>query len=161
MRMPLLPAVGVALVLASFACDNDPTPTAANPAPTATAAPPPPPPAADAAPRFKPEYSLTISSTDAEPKQYSVIWTAQVNTGGWKMTTEQVLVEDSMGKTSARVYAILEEPGPGEMVTQATETLTGRHDAGNTKIDRAELSIKRVRRGGNDKGLYVVVKQTG
>lgn len=145
---------GILLGCLAVACDKEPA--ASTPAPAAA-------PNAPPAPQFKPEYSLTISTSDAEPKQYTVVWSAQVNTGGWKLTTDRVLVEDSMGKTQARVYAILEEPGPGEMVTQATETLTGTHDAGTTRIDSAELSIKRTRRGGEPSFMpvYAVVKRIG
>jgi hypothetical protein len=145
---------GILLGCLAVACDKEPTPS--TPAPAAA-------PNAPPAPQFKPEYSLTISTSDAEPKQYTVVWSAQVNTGGWKLTTDRVLVEDSMGKTQARVYAILEEPGPGEMVTQATEKLTGTHDAGTTRIDSAELSIKRTRRGGEPSFMpvYAVVKRIG
>ncbi len=90
----------------------------------------------------RPEFTLAIEKSADGPPQYSVVWTARVNTGGWKMTTESVLVEDMMGKMTARVYVVVHEPQPGDIVTQAQETLTGRHDAGTTEIQQAELSAK-------------------
>jgi hypothetical protein len=90
----------------------------------------------------RPEFTLAIEKSASEPPQSSVVWTARVNTGGWKMTTESVLVEDMMGKMTARVYVMVHEPQPGDIVTQAQETLTGRHDAGTTEIQQAELSAK-------------------
>lgn len=89
-----------------------------------------------------PTYTLVIEKSETDPKQYSVAWTARVNTSGWKMTTENVLIEDSMGKTIARVWIVMHEPQPGDSVTQVAETLAGRHDAGTTQIDKAELSAK-------------------
>jgi hypothetical protein len=162
-RMRLCFALSVVLTLtAAVSCDEQPSsgPVAADPATPAASAPPanaPRPAAPD------PEYTLAVSDSEADPKTYKVTWSAKVNTGGWKMTTEQVLVEESMRKVTARVYVILEEPGPDEMVTQAQETLIGTHDAGATKVDAAELSVKRTRRAGQPAFLpmYVVVKRAG
>ena len=133
------------------------------PPPSPVAAPAQPAPPAPQIPDVKPEYTLEISSTDSTPKTYTVTWTARVNTGGWTMKTDQVLVEDSMGATAARIYAILEQPGPDTIVTQAVETLTAKHEAGERKIDKAELSIKRMVRGANTDfpALYSIVKETG
>jgi hypothetical protein len=128
-------------------------------APPAT--PPAPPPAAPAEqPELKPEYGLEIIATGA-PKMYSVKWTAKVNSGGYKLKTESVLVEDMMGKQTARIYSILEQPGPGEMVTQAIETVEATYDAGDKLIEAVELSIKRETRGVKREfpALYSIVKK--
>lgn len=111
----------------------------------------------------EPEYTLAIEKSESDPPQYSVVWTATVNTGGWKLTTESVLVEDSMGKTAARVWIVVHEPQPGDVVTQAVTTLTGRHDAGTTKIEKAELSAKHTVRDSKPTypQLYSVVKEIG
>lgn len=113
-----------------------------------------------AQPEFKPEYGLEIIATGT-PKKYSVKWTAKVNTGGYKLKTDSVLVEDMMGKQTARIYSILEQPGPDEMVTQAAETVEATYDAGDKLIEAAELSIKRETRGAKTDfpALYVVVKK--
>jgi hypothetical protein len=144
------------LLMAAVSCDDEPSSRPAATGPAKPAAPA----AAERPAAPDPEYALAVSKSD--PKACKVTWSAKVNTGGWKMTTEQVLVEESMRKVTARVYVILEEPGPDEMVTQAEETLTGTHDAGTTKVDAAELSVKRTRRGGQPAfmPLYVVVKRT-
>jgi hypothetical protein len=128
--------------------------------PAAATAPPAPAPQPLPAPDVKLEYTLEFS-TDA--KSNSVTWTARVPTGGWKLTTDKVLVEDDLGKTSARIWAILEQPAPDEMTTQAFETLTGTHNAGATKLDKAELSIKRIVRGQkyDTPALYAIVKHAG
>jgi hypothetical protein len=97
--------------------------------------------------QIRPDYSIEIVTKESDPPQYEVVWTAKVPTGGWTMTTDSALVEDSMGKTSARIYVTLEQPGPDEMTTQAQETVTGRHDAGTTKVDKAELHVRRHIRG--------------
>ena len=138
--------------------------TAAAPAPAPPAAVSPEPiPAADApvTPVYQPVYTLEIKPSAADPNKSTVTWSAYVNTGGWTLTTDKVLVEDSMGATVARVYAILQSPGPDDMVAQAFQTLTGTHDA-DRKVDKAELSIKRTSKG-DDTGftpVYSIVKRT-
>lgn len=150
-----------ALVLLAFGgCDSETeTPAASTTSTTSTPGPANEP--AQAAPAYKPTYTVEIQTMESDPPQYRVVWTAEVNTGGWKMTTESVLVEDSMGVTSARIFAILEQPGPSETVTEAMETVTGTHDAGTQQVDQAELSIKRIVRGVeyDFPPLYVIVKQ--
>jgi hypothetical protein len=114
-------------------------------------------------PEIKPVYTLDIVASEGSPKQYKVKWTAQVNTGGWTLKTERVLIEEDLRKQVARVYAILEKPAAGEMTTQAVEIVTGEHDAGEQLIERAELHIKQVTRGdtGAITGYYVKVKTAG
>lgn len=108
-------------------------------------------------------YTLELVPDASNPPHMIVKWSAKVNTGGWSLKTESVLVEESMQKRIARVYAILESPGPEEIVTQSIETLSGSHDAGAVQVDGAELSIKRVTRG--DKSgylpMYVIVQRVG
>lgn len=156
-------SAAMCLLLAfALGCDEQSaTPTAAPPAPASGSPAAAPPPVAVA--KADPEYALEVVTKESSPPQYEVTWSAKVPTGGWKMTTENVLVEESMTKMGARVYVILEEPAPGEVVTQAEETLTGRHDAGATKVDHAELSVKRRVRGTDPSaiGYYVVVKRAG
>ena len=156
--MPRVTALlACALVTASTpGCGDDPAapPAASSPEPPAVAD-------APVTPAYQPVYTIEIKPSAADPKKSTVTWTAHVNTGGWTLTTDRVLVEDSMGTTVARVYAILESPGPNDIVAQAFQTLTGTHDA-DRKVDSAELSIKRTAKG-VDTGfapLYSIVKRT-
>lgn len=113
---------------------------------------------------LEPTYDAAIEVISEDPPKYAATWTATVNTGGWTMTTESVLVEPpSFGDGMvARVYVILEEPGPGETVTQALETLTGRHET-DLPITQIEFSVKRTVRGDTSPWapLYSVVKNVG
>lgn len=132
-------------------------------------APPPPPvstPTAEASqppemPEVEPEYTLKVVSSTETPKTYKVVWTAKVNTGGYAFKTERVLIEDDMGKTAARVYATLEAPGKGEMVTQAVTTVQAEYDAGERQIDVADLWVRRMTRNETPEfqPLYGMVKQ--
>lgn len=90
----------------------------------------------------EPEYKVWIEKSADDPPKYTVIWSATVNSGGWKLTQESVLVEDRLGKMEARIYAVVHEPQPDEVVTEAEETLTDRYDAGTTEVRLAELSMK-------------------
>lgn len=112
-------------------------------------------------PPYEPEYTFEFVTAEGAEAPTGVKWTALVNTGGWTMTTESVLVEppqygDGM---NARVYIILEQPAPGETVTQAMETLTGTHDAAQP-ITHGEFSVKRKVRGDTSgfDGYYSVIK---
>ncbi|MBX3365416.1 MAG: hypothetical protein KF866_11730 [Phycisphaeraceae bacterium] len=113
---------------------------------------------------YKPEYTVDIEVMESMPEQYAVVWTALVNSGGWTMTVEQVNVEESFGEVIADIYVILEEPASDEIVTQAFDTLEGRHRVGEQKIDRAQLFVKRVVRNapaGVGVSMYTMVKTTG
>lgn len=102
------------------------------------------------------EYDYKIEPTG---EKSTVTWTAKVPTGGWTMTTDQVLVEETMGSVWARIYVTIEAPNPSEMVTHGFQTLTGKHDA-DKKVDKVELSVRRKTQG-DDPGLkpmYAVVK---
>lgn len=125
----------------------------------AAPAPAPAQPSAPAAPAAEPEYTIAI---EREGEAYVVVWTATVPTGGWSMTAESVLVEEVMGKRTARVYSVLEAPAPDEMVSQAVESLTVRHPAGTEPVVAGELSIKRTVKGPAPMWapLYSVVKRT-
>ena len=65
-----------------------------------------------------------------------------------------------MGQAVARIWVTLEQPGADEMVTDAVETLTGRHNATTQRVDKAELSVRRHVRGvtHDTPALYAVVK---
>ena len=152
LTLPLL-----ALALTLTACEKEP---AATPAPSTPQTP--------AAPEWQrapePTYDAAIEVISEDPPRYAATWSATVNTGGWTMTTESVLVEaPSFGEGKiARIYVILEEPGPGEVVTQAEETLTGRHEA-DEPITQIEFSVKRTVRGDTSPWapMYNVVKKIG
>lgn len=75
--------------------------------------------------------------TIALPTPGHVEWTARVNTGGWKLTTDRIVVEAGV----AKVYATLERPLPGEMVGQAFTTLKGEGTAADATT--AELFVRR------------------
>lgn len=151
-------AMLVAMLLGG--CGEEPAPA---PAPVPQSSVPAPPAAPKQITLSPQDYGLEIKASETDPKKYTVVWTARVPTGGWKLTTDSVLVEDSMGKTAARIWATLEQPGPDEMVTQAVETLSATHDAGTTKIDQAELSIRQHIRGVkyDTPALYGIVKRAG
>lgn len=110
-----------------------------------------------------PQYSLAIEKSDTEPPTYSVVWTAKVDSSGWKMTTESVLVEESMRSWGARAYVIVHEPGPHEKITMEPEVLTGRHDCGTQVVHLAELSVKHTVLDSKPTypQMYAVVKQAG
>lgn len=147
----------LAAALTLIACEKEP---AASPAPATPQTP--------AAPEWQrapePTYDAAIEVISEDPPKYAATWSATVSTGGWTMTTESVLVEPpSFGDGMvARVSVILEEPGPGETVTQALETLTGRHEA-DQPITQIEFSVKRTVRGDTSPWapLYKVVKNVG
>lgn len=158
LTFPVL-ALTLVPVLALFACEKEP---ASSPSATPQA-PAQPDPGWQRAP--DPAYDAAIEVISEDPPKYAATWSATVNTGGWTMTTESVLVEGASNKldsTVARVYVILEEPGPGEVVTQAQETLTGSHET-NQPIDQIEFSVKRTVRGDTSPWapMYTVVKQVG
>lgn len=155
-RTPLIALA--ALALFPLACEKAPE------APPTTTAPP-----AEAAPAWQkapePTYDAAIEVISEDPPRYAATWSATVNTGGWTMTVESVLVEGASNRLDsmvARVYVILEEPGPGETVTQAQETLTGRHET-DQPIDQIELSVKRTVRGDTSPWapMYSIVKNVG
>lgn len=99
-------------------------------------------------PAYKPEYTIAIEPTTANPPHYIVKWTARVNTGGWKLIVDSKSVEEKHRELrAAAVYATLEAPGDGEAVTEAMETLTGEFDAGEQKVDKADLHVRRKIRG--------------
>lgn len=143
--------------IAAVGCEEKARP----PAPPAPSQPTPEAAAKPARPVFNPEYSLRVEVSESEPVKYAAVWEAKVNSGGWKFVTESVLVEDMLGKQTARVYTILEEPGADEAVTMAMETVTGRYES-DKPIEEVELSVKRVVRGVkyDFQPLYSVVKTT-
>lgn len=106
------------------------------------------------------DYAVKVKTSATTPKTYAAVWSITVPTSGWKLATDSVLVEESMGVTSARVWATLEQPHPSEPVTQTPETLTGEHDAGEQQVDKVELSIRVMPRGFKllAPPLYEVVK---
>jgi len=85
----------------------------------------------------------------------TVAWTARVSTGGWRLTTDRVVLDG----TTLRVFATLERPGAGEMVGQAFTTLTA--DAPSQGATTAELSVLRTRRGEPGEAPYAVVARSG
>lgn len=111
----------------------------------------------------QPEYTLAIAKSETAPATYTVVWSVRVDSSGWKLTTEQVLIEDYLGGNIARVTIIVHEPQPGDSVTEGFQTLYGRHDAGITQIQRAELTAKHTVRDSKPKypQLYSVVMQVG
>ena len=94
-------------------------------------------------PGYQPAYTLMVEVMESQPEQYSVSWSAEVNTGGWIMRTDRVEISDN----TAMVYIELEQPAPDEIVTQALETLRGRYEAGMQVIANAELYVRRIVRG--------------
>ena len=82
-------------------------------------------------------------------------WTARVNTGGWKLTTDRVTLDGD----TLRVFATLERPGEDEMVMQAFATLKGEAEAQGAT--RAELSVRQTRRGTSGDAAYTVVARSG
>lgn len=147
----------VCMGIAAVGCEEKAPP----PAPTASSQPAPEAAAKPARPAFNPEYSVRVEVSDSEPVKYAAVWEAKVNSGGWKFVTDSVLLEDMLGKQTARVYTILEEPGADEAVTMAMETVTRRYES-DKPIEEAELSVKRVVRGVkyDFQPLYSVVKTT-
>jgi hypothetical protein len=131
-------------------CDDKPAAPTTSPkdnAPAMAPAPAPAPSAMTEKNMFQPKYSVAIEESNTDPKQYTVTWSARVNTGGWTMTTDKVLIEEHMGAMAARIYVTLEQPSPSDTVTQAFETITGKHDSGTTRIQRVEFSVRRTTRG--------------
>jgi hypothetical protein len=95
---------------------------------------------------YQPEYTLSVEVQGSGHVHYIIRWSALVNTGGWRMTKNEVAFDDVDGAVIAVVFVTLEQPGPDEMTTQALETLTGTHDAGHQVVDYAELMVRRVQR---------------
>lgn len=138
------------------ACDDKPTATPA-PAPAVDQKPKTDPPKK---PRYNPEYVIAIEESKTDPKQYTVTWKAKVNSEGWTMKTDSVLVEELNGAMAARIYVTLEEPNPSETVKEEMTQVSGQHDAKTTKIERVEFSVRRNVRGlkYTSPNLYSVVK---
>lgn len=152
--------VVASLVLLLCGCGDGGKPTVT--ATDKTPAPPAPAPAKKTLVRVTPVYDATLVTGEGEANPSVVTWSAKVPTSGWKMTTESVLVEDSFGKTSARVWVVLEQPGPDENVDAGEQTLTGEHKDPK-KIDLVEFSAKVAVRGVDDpkRTLYRVEKKIG
>lgn len=114
-------------------------------------------------PRVEPEYTIAINP-EGTPAKYIVSWGAKVPTGGWTFTTDSVQVEERHRELRmASVYVTLEEPGAGDVATQAEATVTGQHDAGELKVDGAQLHVRRRVRGVKSEfaELYGNVKNVG
>jgi hypothetical protein len=154
---PILPLL-LAISLCSFGCDDKPVSTPPPATPVAPAAPVAQ--AAPEAPQFEPEYTIAIEESTTDPKTYTVTWAAKVNSDGWTLKTESVLVEEHNAAMACRIWATLEQPGPADKVTPEPQTVTGKHDAGEVKIERVELSVRRITRGEKTEfaPLYSVVK---
>jgi hypothetical protein len=154
-RVKLILPIVALLILG---CDqSSTTPVTSDPAtqPPATDLPP-----APKASEVKVEYDTRIETIG---EKSTVHWSARVPTGGWTMTLDQPpLVEERNALVWARVYVTIEAPGTDEIVTQAFETLEGRHEA-NRKVDRVELSARRKVRGqaSDFAPAYVVVRKDG
>jgi hypothetical protein len=155
MKTPMSFVVVTLLAFCLAACDDKP----ATPAPT---------PAADQKPKtdppqkppYKPEYAIAIEESKPDPKQYTVTWKAKVNSEGWTMKTDSVLVEEHNGAMACRIWVTLEEPNPSETVKETMTEVTGKHDAGTTKIERVEFSVRQNIRGVKylSPNMYSVVK---
>ena len=152
------------LLLIFTACEKQEPPPADRPPSNAAA------PATSVAPNLDlqpthatPTYTVAIEESATEPPTYSVVWTARVDTSGWKITTESVLVEEDLGKSVARVFTIVHEPQPGDTVTTTPETLTARYDAGTKLVEKAELNAKHTVRDSKPTypQLYSVVQRAG
>ncbi len=104
-------------------------------------------------------YDVQLKTGEGDDNPSVVTWTAKVPTGGWTMKTEAVLVEETFGKLAARIYIIIEQPNPEEVVTQAEETLKG-EVKDKRKIERLEFSTKVYARGIDDpeRASYGVMK---
>jgi len=159
----IVPTVLVVLVLTG--CEKE-APPAAGPAAAAPAGAKPSAPNLDLQPTHaRPtEYTVAIEKSATEPPTYSVVWTAKVDSSGWKITTESVLVEDDgLGKTVARVYTVLHEPRPDDSISATPEVLTARYDAGEKVVEKAELSAKHTVRDSKPTypQMYTIVKRAG
>lgn len=104
------------------------------------------------------QYGLEVTPPAAEGQDGTATWSIIVPTGGWKMTTDSVLVEDWRNAPAVRVYVTLEQPGAGEMVTQALETLTDKKSGKD--VTKAEFSVRQKIRGVESPWapMYKVVK---
>lgn len=156
MKPNLILAIIGCLAMCGVGCDSKPAEPVAAPAAPAEA---PKAPVAEV-PAYKPEYALAIEQSTTTPKTYAVTYSAKVNTGGWTLKTDKVLVEEYNGMMAARIYATLEQPNPSTTVTQAMETLTEKYDAGTVEIGRVEFSVRRHVNGitYTSPALYSVVK---
>lgn len=112
---------------------------------------------------FQPQYTLVAEARGSGHVHHIIEWTAEVNTGGWLMTTDEVTFDSTEdGAALAQVYVTLREPGPDEMVTQMMETLISIHDAGHNQVDEAELHVRRTQRNvtPEEEPEYELVKST-
>jgi len=164
----LLPLVITALITTAGCEERKASESRSSPAPTSETAPAPSRPTPDELKDWQPthpapKYTLDIEKSDTDPPTYSVVWTATVDSGGWRMTTESVLVEENNRSIEARVYIVLHEPPPGEAVTVSPEVLTGRHDNKTEVIHLAELTAKHTVRDSNPTfpQLFTVVQRAG
>jgi len=141
----------IVLAVSVIGCDeqsNQTSTTAPAPIPDAPA------PTVDPEDRVEPEYTLKLTNSGPE-------WTATVNTGGWTMKTDSSKVEKINDRETARIYITIEAPSPDDMVTQAFQKLTGETSMSDTKIESAELWVKRLVRGQTPEteASYVLVKR--
>lgn len=84
----------------------------------------------------------------------TIRWTARVNSGGWRLTTDRAVRDGD----TLRVFATLERPGEHEMVTAAFTTLRGERPGDGAM--RAELSVRETRRGEATDAPFKVVARS-
>jgi len=139
MRNLLLSALFMAPLIAG--CKDD---SGKSSPPPAAAAKPAPPPTKNFTDAKLLKFDLRIEPTKDAAPRYIVTWTASVPTGGWKLVKETVQVEDKHRELRmATVYATLIEPGPGDTVTQAQDTVSDSFDCGEQPIQGAQLLVRR------------------
>jgi hypothetical protein len=156
MKPPLHLTLIGCLSLCLLGCDSKPAEPVALEKSAPAAAPAP----VAAATEYKPEYAVAIEQSSASPKTWAVTYSAKVNTGGWTLKPDSVLVEEHNGMMACRIYATLEQPSPSSVVTQAFETITNKYDAGTVEIGRVEFSVRRKTAGMESpyQPMYSVVK---
>ena len=81
----------------------------------------------------------------AEESTTQFRWSVTVPTGGWEMKFDGATTNPRSGH--ATIQVLLTRPGPGQIVTQAMQTLNGEYVNGAIAFTSADLVVKLITRG--------------
>lgn len=90
-----------------------------------------------------PPVSVRVSQEKRLPPISTATVEVRVPTGGWELAIDRTEIDDN----TAHIYATLQRPGQGDMVTQALETLHVSFRSEHPPFEHAHVYINMTRRG--------------